>query len=930
MYLFSFILLLKKLNKRRGVMVEQILKDKISEAFKDSFVGNYIFTPEELNDIYDEVGLKLRLISNEWGASLSPLDYELVFVALVNLAKEWASKDDAFFDYIYKKLLGTNTSNGKAYNQIVNAINKLSNNKIFILDSFTKKYYATICSHAFAPQTSIESFFDMCWEIYCKDLDQQYKENDPVFGMISNCLQDRFIGKYDEEETLQIGSQAYYFRAGIKGLAIDKCDLLSKLINNVMQIINSLFNSEPIILNKYLNVLVNNWWMKKELNFGIKKLSRPSNREYVIPEYSQIKPKYIMKNQLVKLFIPSIRLHNNINYAPYIEIYSNNQCISEEMGLKGSGILMATIPFEYDVSKLQINNIRIELTHCGKVIYNSNDELNREFVFFKDEKEITSQECLPGIYFLYFEDKKLLNRLPLDINKIALNTYSIDAVVGDIIQSNNKTIFFENERSEKPLYFVAKENTKMFFYFKNQDYKVIDGELSIDVNSELEINNFGIRYSDVTFKLSDFSFSKIDNKCRYLLSSLTNPGEPQIISIFRYSDNLIIDSISFIKFNDIKIEFDKNLYYDKNLLGTVNFSADKIKMSKNFNICDDEIYLNLNEGKIIISPPVFKWKIDNSEWNYQPINKIWYKNITNTSVLYIDLPDNMLCGIAINNTYLEQIGNKLEYKVGQAVYSLSSFENTNPLVIYAKVDDQLLQIVNIFIKEKFIDDPIYVFSQNHELIWLPEFYVGNENSKFRIDIIDENNIIDSVYCDCDKKRLVLNDKSDGFYKLKIYLISQGFLKYDKFLYEKNFVLGNEKALKYRNKYFVINEVMLFDSVQANRIRPLNIDSIKYLGTKDGFDYYSGNLYVITKNVDKKYLNSMKDDNNCYVNINPVRIEIKSDNACYLGYGLDIYDENFEYDNEFTLDFEGKTNIVSKLLGEKTKNIDYFLFEVKNV
>jgi hypothetical protein len=135
--------------------VQQELKDKISKAISETFVGNYIFTIEELSMIYDEAGYVLRIVGSEWGADVSRMDYELIFVALVNLAKEWNSDEDAFLKYIYRRLLGSQFGEGKVYNQIVKIIQELSNsNQIFLLNSYTKKYYASICSHSFAPISS--------------------------------------------------------------------------------------------------------------------------------------------------------------------------------------------------------------------------------------------------------------------------------------------------------------------------------------------------------------------------------------------------------------------------------------------------------------------------------------------------------------------------------------------------------------------------------------------------------------------------------------------------------------------------------------------------------------------------------------------------------------------------------------------------------
>lgn len=107
-----------------------------------------------------------------------------------------------------------------------------------------------------------------------------------------------------------------------------------------------------------------------------------------------------------------------------------------------------------------------------------------------------------------------------------------------------------------------------------------------------------------------------------------------------------------------------------------------------------------------------------------------------------------------------------------------------------------------------------------------------------------------------------------------------------------------------------------------------IENINYLGAKDYYDYYCGNLYIIDKYGRKIYLNKMKNEKNDFIQINPIRIELKDKNSCYLGYGLDLLDTEFEYDNEFNLNCYDKITVCQNEFGKKTKGINYFVFEVK--
>lgn len=916
--------------------MNDLLKNKIREALSQPFVGDFFFSPDDLEEIYLETSIKLDCVSKERGATLSALDYDMVFVALVNLIKEWLPDSDTFWEYIFKKL-GIDSYQQKIYSQVTNVVDRLAiKNKIFILDSFKKKYYATICSHAFAPISSSYSFFDMCWEIYCCDLNESYEPNDPVCDVITKSLQQKLKINVDNDDDFQIGSKVYSFRAGIKGLAVDQPELLSKLLDKVMTNIHSLFNGQVINLHdSYLNSLMRDWWIKKEASFGILKPRKVSG-EHVISDYSQIKTKYNYIDGIAYLTIPAIRLLENVDYEPYLEIYINNeQKICEPLELYGSGILMAT-----KIKRMALNdlpfaeNIRVVISHCGKTIYDSKDSMKRDYILFKNEKEVFSKECFPGNYTLYVKNFENLYKYPSDIGKITLNTYSLDANNGDILQSKDNIIFFVNEKQGRKLYFVANENNKLQYRMNDKEYKVIDGDVWVDVDNEVDMKDFGVKYENETFKLSDFSFELLGDKRRYLLSLLTDTGDVQEIKIFKYSDNSVVNAISFIKFNQLKIVFDKPLYYDQDDCGFVTITSDKFEEKKKFTISDNEISIKIGNGDLIINPPVFKWKIDDGEWHYHSIqNGLWYKDFTNTSQLYVSYPEDIICDVCINNEKFESSTNSYTYKLGEKVYAMTNKGSTE-LLLYININGSDYHnrylLSQIYLKEKFAENPVFIFSQKHELIWIPRGFIGDKNSKFELEIYGQDNIMQTIQCDLKERKFSFDNFEDDFYQLKVSLIKPGFLKQKELLFEERIVLGNEKELIFKNKMLEINSVMLFDDTGLCNIKKAYIDCIKYRGTKDGFDYYYGKMFIMPANGHKTYLDFMKNDNGQMVKINPVRIEMRSQKSCYLGYGFYEFDEDFEYDDDFVLDSQRKINVMTRLNGIKSKNINYFVFEVKNV
>ena len=130
------------------------LLSKIREAMNETFVGNYLFSDEELARVYEFTGRLLRSYDGNRGNIILPKYDELVFVAMVNAVKTWKSDEDTFWDCIYKKLIGSYGSQ-KIYTYLTSVIDRLGkSDKIIYLSGCAKRYYATILAHAFAPCNS--------------------------------------------------------------------------------------------------------------------------------------------------------------------------------------------------------------------------------------------------------------------------------------------------------------------------------------------------------------------------------------------------------------------------------------------------------------------------------------------------------------------------------------------------------------------------------------------------------------------------------------------------------------------------------------------------------------------------------------------------------------------------------------------------------
>ena len=765
----------------------------------------------------------------------------------------------------------------------------------------------------------------MCWLIYNEDLDQNYVDNDPVLDVLASSMQNKFgIKDSDDDEDIQLGSRVYSLRAGIKGLIISRPDLLKSLLNDVLLGINSKFNSIPYNQDKYLKVLVSNWWKLKEGSLGNEVKAKKPKSQNVAVSYSQIKAKYIFSETEINLSIPPIRLGENFDYSPVITISNNGKIILEEsLLMHGSGIIMTTLPKEYwlkDLLKGESNALQVKITHLDKIIYDSKRNLYRDFILFSGSKEVLSDECLPGAYFLYTTKFSLINHYPEDIGSSGnQNISSVNAKEGEKLQSANRTIFFVSDNTNRDVYFIAQTKSEIKYLYNDEEHKIIDGELFLDISPKIRPNSLGLRVDGQLFKLTDFNSLEYNGRIRYEVGALCDAGQSQKLKVFRYDDNSIVCAANFIKFNNITLKYDKDIYYD-NDKGTVIFQTNKYHSETNFNSSDYEVTIPFKDGELIVNPPILKRRINEGTWHSRPrANDTWYKSAYNNgSILEIDIPKGKNYLVGFNHKSIEADSNN-KYKAGP-------IEN---VTLFVRTDERCFLIDRIQFKEKFLEEPIEVNSESKTIYWEPKFFIGESNSAFTLKISRNEQAIYESRLSSSSKSYTMNFE-DGKYVVEVILNKRNiFKREDVVMFSKTFVFGSEKTFKYKNKRLKIEMAMYFERANYSRIRPIYIDNIEYLGESDNASIYSGRL-CLYKNATGTYipLDYMYNEKSERIRVNPIRVEKKTESSAYLGYGLVDGDDDFEYDGEFTIEDDGMLSIATKKNGERCKSVDFFKLEVK--
>ena len=919
------------------------LLPKISEAMKETFVGNYVFSDEELARVYDFTGCLLRNYDGGWGNTISQGYDQLVFVAMVNAVKTWRSDEDTFWYCIYKKLIGSYGSQ-KIYTYLTGVIDRLGRHgKIMYLSGCTKRYYATILAHAFAPLNSTESFLELCWNLYSEDMNFTYTKNDDTFALVAEELKRTFSNEKSLEDDLKLGSGVYSLRAGIKRMAIDAPEEMIRYIENTITLLDRVFGGEILDNDRYYNTLVRDWWTEKEKSFGVAKPKRKAY-ERAITDYSTIRPKYSYNGKQAILTIPSIRLKNNFYDMPLLNIYRKGELVDQqEMRTFGSGLTMATKEMYLYADNLVFEDgvidCTLEIVHCGDVIYNSKTSLFREYILFRDHREILQEECLPGNYILFAPKLEEFSAHPESIKKVSgePNLYILQAQEGELLQNSNRTVFFVVEKQKRSIRISADRKNNAKFIHDGEEYIVIDGELRVVVKSEIDISKYGVRYESTDFRLGAFTCAESEGYKTFFNTELLNVCEPQKINIFSYADNKIEASYNVVKFNSISITYDKKLYFDEENLGTVRFHTEKYDKSVSFDINQGEIVIPFDDGDIVLSPPVLRWKFGDGDFSMQYGEDLWYKNYSNSAELVIDLPTEMGYQVFLNNnTVLSESASFNSFKLGETVWSMLQ-DSRDEIIVFVKVEDiGVVPILTVCLKEKLKFSPFVISGK--EMLWdVSKSFVGDSTPKFRLSFcendtvkhsFDINEIIDENY---KSRYFSLAELEIGIYDVIVDLMKRvGFIEKPIRLFEQQVMLGDINKIRFKGKCLRFEKVMLTGKSSYEEIKPFYVDHLWYIGEFDGCHYYTGSAYIINRNGWKTYLNTMLNSRGEFDKINPIRIELRSENSCFIVAGVNPDDIN-EFLDEFTLDSKNQiSNYNTEPNGSKTRGIDYFLFSTEEV
>ncbi len=857
-------------------MISETLKIKVFKAYDEmDFVGNMVYTEEEYKQLLDYTSSYSKSYICGIGTYLNG-DDKIHFATLVEIAKRWKFDTDdnddesRFWVYVFKTIIGKSDNTQKLYKAYIEVINGLSS-KIEIVKE-GNRYYATLMMHAFAPYKSMSAFFDLAYNVYKRELSYNYAETDNyICAMITDAFCAVVNNNTDEKKNISLGSSSYGIKIGLRRMALGENTKINfiDLLNKVLLYINKLAHYTVFEVKDYISTLVKKWWDKKiekdMESYTYDKTETPTTK-------FNIKVKFVQNSDGIYLRISPILLTEP---DLVIEIYLNgkDKRISENIFTVSGEIYYKSVQWDFPLDELLRGNTEIDLTvilkEHGEQIFEK--RFIKNFILFDGKNELQKNILQCGNYFLYTLKPDYLCT-PRSIGCICANLYSIYPTDGEILSDGKRQlIFIDNvlsvQNAETDI--IGKINN-CAWEFEQKVYAVFSDKVILITKSDMSINGVEFCINDRRGLLSDLSGIIEDEYLTFDISEFIPKGVPCELSVYSRINNKSLANEKIIRIPGLKLQFSERIYY-----GNGNY---KLKVSvgekyKTFtwNLGDDKIVCSICHGKLNITIPQIKWKLDDEEWNYGSDESIiWYENRFDSGSLLDIVTEGkdeikLYCNV---EGHVEPIKRNLlsnKFEIGRFIYSN---KGKRELLFFFKLNNEnfIRKLFIVATKEYFTQIPPFV-TDNETLRFVGDKYYIGKQTEFNICLkrVGQNDITVKT---CDLVDGMIRNVKQGIYWIKVFVKTNGsFISSEKIIWEGECVFGDRDKIRLADMVLKINPIKGVGDGDfwKSRIKGYYLTDFKRSGKEDE---YFAKLHFKNAAGEKSLIDDVED----------CRIEIISDEA----------------------------------------------------
>ena len=801
--------------------------------------------------------------------------YEQVTLVVVHCAKNWNSFEEGKFSKYVAMQLGYKDENGRIWSLLTDAIENAfkSNHRLFIVRNGERQFYETVMLHSFGPAGSWHPVIDLLFSFYSQNLDWTYIPGDPLFAKLVNVLQGYFNNAEVEDDSYNIASVKYYLRVGIRRLVQERPGYSAHLFERMVKRIQQLTGSEESDAKRYSDSLVDSWFANRISNSTIirgRKQTASTGSPDLALDYSKVNVRYIVSDGKLSLRIPAIRIVGDETGEARADLYDGEKILNSYLlnvhgNELGETIQQKTIQLPND--KSEELRYRVVIKRGTSVIYDSENKLWRQMVFFSGGKEISSNRLHKEKYDVFIPDISQLNgtnydvvSMPYGMHEIALHKDYMLEYAGSIVAIDTSSIkgvrIVEPATHDNVRFVMGGED--FYLYQKGASIKVYCADLE-------EARRYSVGINGENHSLADYFDSFSGNR-----SIIPLEGESVSVSIVDISAGSVIFRESYYYIPDFKCEFNKKIY-----VSDEDYEQFSVGISYNDHTAypsvsgRDEVALEYGDGMIVANIPHINTTFNGITTLF--FNKyLRTEDITEDAVIEISNKSGLPYSVSVGG---EELGEKKTVALSKYASGREKMPDTTDINLTVAGRSYLLG--RIVSGNAFIQQPLISF-KDKSLLWDGgSSFIGEADADLSIKLMKDDET--EYFFDLTLGKPLIHEFgedefADGQYdwmiKADSEVISRG-----------NCFIGDESKARFEGKTIQIDFVTedVENSSKPVPIKTTYIDQITYIGTKyvdteEGvYDIYSGHMYWVDWNGERRYYSYNYNDKGTRYKVNPVKI-----------------------------------------------------------
>ena len=873
---------------------------------RNPLIGNAIISKDTREELLVATKRYLKDILNGERKNITLEEKMQITLMVVTLAKEWnTSNESGFWKYITSQF-ASRDDNGRLRDIICNSVLEAlqQNHRWFVSTITGLQYKSTIVTHALTTKLSWMRFFDFLFDFYKNNMDWNYIEDDPIITRMVEALKKKLIsGDDDNEDKFEISNNVYTFQEGIRKLVIYKTRYATHLINHILQRIDETFDLLPTPPKLYVDELCD-LWMEEKTRIASNAKSNTTNRSRrnVAIDYTKIRPFYSLVNEKeIKISFPDIRLKKtDFNKAELI-IYSDNEVIERRsLIFYGNELGKSLSNFDINVDKCLRNgngtfHLRTKLIYDQETIYDSCDELYRDFLCFSGNKEVSISSCKKGNYSFFAPSNTRLDFLSAEISEIpvsgALEGYYVKLDDGFIIKKDVNVLAFdvssESYKSKVKCVLPRRKNGIVFIQ-NGKRYDIISESENINliVEKNYDYKKIKLLMNNNHISLYNFEKEPVGEGILYKIPIIFNDKKTCDFEIIDLENNRLLTKASLVYKASLSWRFDKGIYYSRTDYDNACvrlFDDQKVYLEK-FYSEDEIVKISVDDGLYEINiPKIYIRNIVGEYW--EPERVFWIKEFTQNDRIYINKPNNCEVRLSVGNIDVCE-ETKNTYSIGNAVYALSVYDSEDLIDISLHVivsgNTYRYTLGKISIIERFLISPRFDFHEG-SLYWNRGYrFIGDCETEIKL-IVSGNKVEKSYLLNPNDSLAVNNiDIPLGKYDYRIVKESTNIFSVEEdILAEGTLIIGDEDAFRFTDSIIRITSISNEDNgqlqnveIRGTYIKNIEYDGIQYVDSEEReCAVYKGTMFYMGKSgIHHIYSFEEKiDGTHTVYKVNPVKI-----------------------------------------------------------